>query len=189
MLWKKGSTDQHAYVQQLREGVANFFVTFVEVLKARDGSSITLDGNNTAGDYLSGLLQGSREALFENGRDSITVTISDVNSTNVGALIALYERAVSIYAYLINVNAYHQPGVEAGKKAAASILELQGKVVDLLQSSGHSLSVVDVASKIGQEEDVEAIYKILRHLASNDRSVTLEGDLHSPISLKASYSA
>ena len=34
----KGSTDQHAYVQQLREGVPNFFVTFIEVLKDRDGS-------------------------------------------------------------------------------------------------------------------------------------------------------
>lgn len=33
----KGSTDQHAYVQQLREGVANFFATFVEVLEDRQG--------------------------------------------------------------------------------------------------------------------------------------------------------
>ncbi len=35
----KGSTDQHAYVQQLREGVANFFVTFIEVLQDREGAS------------------------------------------------------------------------------------------------------------------------------------------------------
>ena len=34
----KGSTDQHAYVQQLRDGVNNFFVTFIEVLKDRDGA-------------------------------------------------------------------------------------------------------------------------------------------------------
>ena len=33
----KGSTDQHAYVQQLRDGVNNFFVTFIEVLEDRDG--------------------------------------------------------------------------------------------------------------------------------------------------------
>lgn len=31
-------------------------------------------------------------------------------------LIALFERAVSFYASLVNINAYHQPGVEAGKK-------------------------------------------------------------------------
>jgi len=34
-----GSTDQHAYVQQLREGVPNFFMTFIEVLEDRQGAS------------------------------------------------------------------------------------------------------------------------------------------------------
>ena len=37
---------------------------------------------------------------------------------HVGLLIALYERAVGFYATLVNINAYHQPGVEAGKKAS-----------------------------------------------------------------------
>lgn len=35
----KGSTDQHAYVQQLRDGVNNFFATFIEVLSDRKGAS------------------------------------------------------------------------------------------------------------------------------------------------------
>ena len=48
-----------------------------------------------------------------------------MNAFNVGALIALYERAVGFYASLVNINAYHQPGVEAGKKAATRVLELQ----------------------------------------------------------------
>src|SRR5712691_4523691 len=39
----KGSTDQHAYVQQLRDGVPNFFVTFIEVLKERNGTSIEVE--------------------------------------------------------------------------------------------------------------------------------------------------
>lgn len=43
-------------------------------------------------------------------------------------LIALFERAVSFYASLVNINAYHQPGVEAGKKAAGSFLALLGRV-------------------------------------------------------------
>jgi glucose-6-phosphate isomerase len=34
-------------------------------------------------------------------------------------VIALYERAVGLYAELVDINAYHQPGVEAGKLAAA----------------------------------------------------------------------
>ena len=48
-----------------------------------------------------------------------------VNTRVVGGLIALFERAVGLYATLINVNAYHQPGVEAGKKAAAAVLARQ----------------------------------------------------------------
>ena len=39
----KGSTDQHAYVQQLRDGVANFFVTFIEALEDRAGPSIDVE--------------------------------------------------------------------------------------------------------------------------------------------------
>src|SRR5262249_45761106 len=61
----KGSTDQHAYVQQLRDGVNNFFVTFIEVLKDRDGKSIEVEPGATSGDFLSGFHQGTRQALFE----------------------------------------------------------------------------------------------------------------------------
>lgn len=38
------------------------------------------------------------------------VTVQEVTPRSVGALIALYERAVGIYASLVNINAYHQPG-------------------------------------------------------------------------------
>ncbi len=76
----------------------------------------------TAGDYLHGFLLGTRAALFENDRESMTITVPRVDARMVGALIALFERAVGLYASLIGVNAYHQPGVEAGKKAAASVL-------------------------------------------------------------------
>ena len=183
----KGSTDQHAYVQQLREGVANFFATFIEVLKDRTGKSITLEADNTAGDYLSGFLQGTRQALYDNGRDSVTVTIDEVTPYSVGALIALYERAVSLYGYLVNINSYHQPGVEAGKKAAASILDLQTKVLNLLKQSNQSISLSDIAGKINCSEDIEAIYKILRHLSANDRGVKLEGEMSSPNTLKIHY--
>ena len=113
----KGSTDQHAYVQQLREGVPSFFVTFIEVLKDRTSKSFDIEPDTTSGDYLFGFLQGTRKALYDNARESITLTIPEVNAHTVGALIALYERAVGLYASLVNVNAYHQPGVEAGKKS------------------------------------------------------------------------
>jgi glucose-6-phosphate isomerase len=64
----KGSTDQHAYVQQLREGVASFFVTFIEVLKDRARRLHEMEPGATSGDYLFGFLQGTRKALYENPR-------------------------------------------------------------------------------------------------------------------------
>ncbi len=180
----KGSTDQHAYVQQLREGVANFFVTFIEVLEDRKGQSPEIDPGITSGDYLSGFLQGTRQALYENHRDSITVTIPQVNARTVGALIALYERAVGFYGSLVNVNAYHQPGVEAGKKAAAVILDLQKRVMEVLQTEKTAISLEAVAQKAGTPDQTEAIYKILRHLQANQRGVVLQGNPAHPGSLK-----
>ncbi|MBN4002958.1 glucose-6-phosphate isomerase [Nostoc sp. LPT] len=184
----KGSTDQHAYVQQLREGVANFFATFIEVLEDRQGPSTEINPGVTSGDYLSGFLQGTRQALYENHRDSITVTIPQVNPRIVGALIALYERAVGLYGSLVNVNAYHQPGVEAGKKAAASILDLQTRVVAVLQKEKTPLTIDELADKAGASDQVEAIYKILRHIHANQRGVVLQGDLHKPGTLTVSAS-
>lgn len=182
----KGSTDQHAYVQQLREGVSNFFLTFIEVLKDRSGVSIEVEPGVTSGDYLSGLLQGTRSALYENERDSITITIGEVTAQSVGALIALYERAVGLYGYLVNVNSYHQPGVEAGKKAAAKILDLQNALVAILKVQTVPIAIADLASKANATEQVEAVYKIMRHLAANDRGVVLSGDLSNPRSLLVS---
>ena len=183
----KGSTDQHAYVQQLREGVPNFFVTLIEVLKDRSGTAVEVEPGVTSGDYLSGFLQGTRQALYENHRDSITITVPEVNPEIVGALIALYDRAVGLYASLVNINAYHQPGVEAGKKAAADILDLQRKIIQLLQQAGQPLSLETLAAQAGAPEQIEAIYKILRHLAANQRGVLLEGDPGKPTHLMASY--
>ncbi len=182
----KGSTDQHAYVQQLREGVPNFFATLIEVLGDRHGDSPEVESGITSGDYLSGLLQGTRQALYENQRDSITVTISEVNARNVGALIALYERAVSFYASLVNINAYHQPGVEAGKKAAASVLALQNRVVQVLAKAKVPLSLSELAEKAESGEEIETIYKIVRHLNANGKGVVLQGNLGKPSSLKVS---
>jgi glucose-6-phosphate isomerase len=182
----KGSTDQHAYVQQLREGVPNFFLTFIEVLEDRQTESIEIEPGVTSGDYLNGFLQGSREALSENHRDSIVVTIPTVNARTVGALIALYERAVGLYASLINVNAYHQPGVEAGKKAAATILQLQTQVVEIIRSVKGDLSLAEIADKLGTPDRIESIYLILRHLHANNRGITITGDLAQPSSLRIS---
>jgi glucose-6-phosphate isomerase len=168
----KGSTDQHAYVQQLRDGVLNFFVTFVEVRKDRGTERFEVEAGVTSGDYLQGFLRGTRSALYESERESITITIPEVNAFNVGALIALYERAVGFYASLVNINAYHQPGVEAGKKAATRVLELQKKVGEKL-SAGPGKSAEEIAQAL--ETDPEDVFHILRHMAANDPAIRIAG--------------
>ena len=55
----------------------------------------------TSGDYLQGFLRGTRTALYQNGRESITLSIDEVEPRSVGALIALYERAVGFYGSLV----------------------------------------------------------------------------------------
>ena len=179
----KGSTDQHAYVQQLRDGVLNFFLTFIEVRKDRPAAAeatarqasarFEVEPGVTSGDYLQGFLRGTRAALYESGRESITVSLPEVNEFSVGALIALYERAVGFYGSLINVNAYHQPGVETGKKAATQLLELQGRVRANLSASGGK-TAEEIAHAI--DADPEDVFHSLRHLASNDPQVRFVKD-------------
>ena len=172
----KGSTDQHAYVQQLREGINNFFVTFIEVLRDRDGPSPEVEPGITSGDYLNGFLHGTREALSQAGRESITITVDRLDAYSVGVLIALFERAVGLCAELINVNAYDQPGVEAGKKAAAAFLALQGEILQHLRSNaGSGQTAEQIAEAV--DADVEAVFHILQHLSAGKggRVKTAEG--------------
>lgn len=164
----KGSTDQHAYVQQLRDGLNNFFVTFVEVLRERgEKNHFEVDPGITSGDYLQGFCLGSAVALEENFRQSMTLTLNEVSEFSIGALIALYERAVGFYATLINVNAYHQPGVEAGKKAASGILKLKSSIVDALKNSPVPMNVDALASKLNAQNQSDLIYRILQRLCVN----------------------
>ena len=164
----KGSTDQHAYIQQLRDGLDNFFVLFIEALQDREGVSIEVEPGVRTGDYLTGFLLGTREALYQKGRQSITITVDSVSAFSVGVLIALFERAVGLYATLVNVNAYHQPGVEAGKKAASNIIALQVKVVEEMESrTGQALTAKQMAEAISAPEETESVFRICEHLSAN----------------------
>jgi glucose-6-phosphate isomerase len=167
----KGSTDQHAYVQQLRDGVNNFFATFIEVRKARDVPSMDVDSGFTSGDYLQGFLRGTRKALFEKNRESITLSIQEINAHSLGMLVALFERAVSFYASLVNVNAYHQPGVEAGKKAATQFLTMLADARRGLTPSGRTANSIAAAI----QADPEDVFHALHHLAANGQAKVAEG--------------
>ncbi len=159
----KGSTDQHAYVQQLRDGVNNFFAVFIRVLED-GGDPLEIESGVRAGDYLDGFYLGTRQALSGNGRQSMTISVPRVDARIVGALVALFERAVGFYASLVNINAYHQPGVEAGKKAAASVLDLQKKLLQALDRTPKSVAQLAPGAE-------ETAYLILEHLAANGRAV------------------
>ena len=164
----KGTTDQHAYVQQLRDGVNNFFATFIEVLHDRGQKSLEAEPGVTSGDYLNAYLQGTRNALFEKDRESLTLTVRKLDAETVGALIALYERAVGFYATLVNINAYHQPGVEAGKKMAGEIIKLQHATITYLTTNyGKSFTAEEIAAAMMAENSTEAVFKILEHAAAN----------------------
>jgi glucose-6-phosphate isomerase len=185
----KGSTDQHAYVQQLREGLKNFFAVFIEVLKEREGESIEVEPDTTAGDYLQGFYLGTRSALWEKGRCSLTITVEEVSGFTVGALIALFERTVGLYASLIGINAYHQPGVEAGKKAAASILDLKKKVDSYLKSHpGQAETAETIAKNIGQEDMSELVFKLLVSRVANYPAQFSQNGVH-PCSATFSFQA
>ena len=170
----KGSTDQHSFVQQLRDGRNDFFVTFLDVLQQRAERSVEVEPALTAGDYLSGFLYGTREALHAAGRESITISLERFDARSLGALIALFERAVGLYAELIDVNAYDQPGVEAGKKAASGLLTMQKQILASLRScAGEPRTAEQVANDVHSSGSVEDVLHLLEHLArSPDHGVS-----------------
>lgn len=170
----KGSTDQHTYMQQLRDGTPDFFVTFIRVHQERKGAPIEIVPGVTLGDHLFGGLEGTRAALYARGRDSITITLTDTGTRSLGALIALYERAVGLYAELINVNAYHQPGVD--KYAAQPVLTLQLAVLAQLRIAKTPQTAKQLADAVGQPDQVETVYKLLEHQTFSDkRGVLADG--------------
>jgi len=171
----KGSTDQHAYIQQLRDGPADFFVAFIEVLNDGVNEPLEVQPGINTGDYLYGFLRGTRSALNDTGRQSLVLTVDKLDARSLAAVIALYERAVGFYASLIDVNAYHQPGVEAGKKAAEEILAMQVQLLDVLSKADSQLGIQELTDKLGEAGNEQEVYCLLRRLSANGR-VRLTGE-------------
>jgi glucose-6-phosphate isomerase len=169
----KGSTDQHAYVQQLRDGPDDHFVTFVGVLDDGYHGGVDVDPGLDAGDYLQGFLLGTRRALVEKGHPCLTLLLSQVDAYRLGALLALFERAVGLYAAYIGVNAYHQPGVEAGKKAASAVLALKPRLLGVLDDT--PATAAEVAARAGVA-DAETAWFLLMRLAANGQAAYTSGD-------------
>ena len=122
----------------------------------------------SSGDFLHGFFLGTRDALYEKDRKSVTLTILEITPAAIGRLIALFERAVGLYAFLVGINAYHQPGVEAGKKAASAILAVRKSIIDQLkENQGLGKTAEQIAEQIGKPDKINWVFKILENLAVN----------------------
>lgn len=166
----KGSTDQHAFIQQVRDGRDDTFVHFIETTYP-DGST-RADGGFDAADHLLGFRLGTGAALAESGRPTVGIRVADASPRSLGALIALFERAVGLYAELININAYHQPGVEAGKRAAKESLIALQTITSVL--SDNPLSADILASRA--EMPPAVAWRLLEHLAATGRALRVAGN-------------
>jgi glucose-6-phosphate isomerase len=166
----KGSTDQHAIIQQVRDGRDDTFVHFLDCLEPE--GFLPLPDGSEASDHLLGFALGTRQALREAGRPWLNIGLPRVDAQSLGALIALFERAVGIYAELIDINAYHQPGVEAGKKAAAGALSCLQRLSAALSAAPQSAE--ELATSIGAEPAL--CWRLLEHLARTGRAGRIPGD-------------
>jgi len=189
VLGNKCSTDQHSYIQQLRDGIDNFFAVFIEIQMDEHQPSLMVEPEITSGDFLHGFFSGTRQALSEKGRQSLTIIVKEVSPLTVGMLIALFERAVGFYASLINVNAYHQPGVEAGKKAAGNVITTQRQILQLLaKMRGEAFTPFEIASKIQAADEIENVFRICEHLSQNPDRNLKKIPAESPFAAKYSLS-
>ena len=142
----KGSTDQHAFVQQLVEGRRDSFALFVTTLEDPANGAEVHKGH-TSGEVLLSMLLGTRRALRESGRHSATLILPRLSPACFGALIALFERAVGCYAAMVGINAYDQPGVEAGKRAANLFLAaMRREEVELTAEEAALLEMYQLAN-------------------------------------------
>lgn len=162
----KGGTDAHAFIQQLNDGRNDFFATFIEVMG--DAENVNMGDGFTIGDYLYGFAEGLALALTGKGRMVIKSRITAVDAFHLGLIIALYERAVAVYAEFININAFHQPGVQAYKLAAKGILKLAGELDEKLAAVAPATGTAEeIAEKCGLSGELSTVSGFLARKAVN----------------------
>lgn len=126
-----GSTDQHSILQQVMEGERDKFIFF---LRSRDSESkfhpiqkTLFKGQEfmlgkSLGELFSAQADGTRDALREVGIASVTLETEQINEASFAALMMIFQILVASLGETLNVNAFDQPGVEAGKKVTRQIL-------------------------------------------------------------------
>ena len=162
VIGNKGSADQHALIQQLRDGPTGVACHFVSV-EAKPQPSALL---NDAADLQFALMTGTQCALAEVGQAVVSISLPVLNEATLGALIALLERTVSLTAEFLDINAYDQPGVEAGKIEARAQLSTMKLIEEELNST--PATAHELASRIGLE--TATVWRICQHLSGQGRA-------------------
>ncbi len=131
-----GATDQHSQVQLYVEGPHDKVVTFLEVEAFRkdvriprlhgDLASLGYLGGSTLGRLLKAEKIGTEIALTEAGRPNFTYRLPRVSAHVLGQLIYLFEFQTALSGELYGIDAFDQPGVEAGKAAAYALMGREG---------------------------------------------------------------
>ena len=131
-----GVTDQHSQVQLYTEGPNDKVFTFLTTEKYR--ADIKMDKfkkKYSSLEYLSGKklselfnaeMKATEYALTEAGRPSCKIIFPEINEYTIGQFIMMYEIQTAFAGELYNIDAFNQPGVEAGKKATYGLLGREG---------------------------------------------------------------
>jgi glucose-6-phosphate isomerase len=133
-----GATDQHSSMQLMMEGPHDKVVTFVRVAQPRADVSIVVpriyEGHpeiaylhgHTMGELIEAERRASEAALRKAGRPTVSIELPRLDARSVGELLMLLELATAYAGGLYGVNAFDQPGVEAGKRYAQGLLGRPG---------------------------------------------------------------
>ncbi|MFH1047958.1 MAG: glucose-6-phosphate isomerase, partial [Patescibacteria group bacterium] len=129
----QGATDQHSQVQLYNEGPNDKLITFIRFSEPRvdyivprpypDLTDVAYYGGRKFGEILSAEQRATAQALAKSGKPNGTLTIPSIDGESVGALMMFFMLATSVLAELFNIDAYDQPGVEAGKQAMIKLLK------------------------------------------------------------------
>jgi len=131
-----GVTDQHSQVQLYVEGPFDKWFTLLAVDEPRrdvtippafdDLEGVRYLGDRTLGELFAAERDGTRIALTEARRPNLTIALERVDAHALGQLIYLLELSVAIQGEHYDVDAFDQPGVEAGKVAAYALMGRAG---------------------------------------------------------------
>jgi glucose-6-phosphate isomerase len=130
------TTDLHSMGQWIQEGERSIFETVITIGEANEKALIPHDERDLDGlNYLKGKRVdevnkmaelGTRIAHVDGGVPNLTIEIPKLNEKYIGQLIYFFEKACGISGYLLGINPFNQPGVEAYKKNMFALLEKPG---------------------------------------------------------------